>query len=81
MRSNIVKKIGAKIYRKVNYNVITYSKFIVSGVKERFHYYFDWKSFNIGFGFGMTSSISGWKYILSFDLGFLSCWFYFVKLK
>jgi hypothetical protein len=44
------------------------------------NYYFDLNSFNIGIGFCKTTGISGWKYMLSFDLGFLSIWVYYVKI-
>lgn len=80
MRSKLLEKIAANTYRKVNYCVDSYAKNIISGVKQSFHYYFDWKSFNIGFGICKTTGISGWKYMLSFDIGFFSCWIYFVKL-
>ena len=83
MRSKIIeriKRIASNTYRKVNYSVVSYAKLLLSGVRQRFHYYFDWKSFNIGFGFCKTTGLSGWKYMLSFDLGFFSCWIYFVRL-
>jgi len=79
MRSKVIQRIAANIYRKINYGVDTYAKLLLSGVRERFHYYFSWDQFNIGFGFGKCSGISGWRYILSLDLGFFSCWVYFVK--
>jgi len=55
-------------------------KQIIINIKERFHYYSSWESFSIGIGFCKTTGINGWKYMLSFDLGFFSCWVYFVKL-
>jgi hypothetical protein len=79
MRSEIVKKIASDTHRKVDYNVKAYIKFVLSGIKQRFHYYLDWESFNIGVGFCKTTGISGWKYMLSLDLGFFGCWVYFVK--
>ena len=69
-------EIGAAI----DYAISELKKLLLSGVRQRFHYYFDWKSFNIGFGFCKTTEISGWRYMLSFDLGFFSCWIYFVRL-
>lgn len=80
MKSKVIERIAANTYRKVNYSVDACAKLLLSGVRQRFHYYFDWKSFNIGFGFCKTTGISGWKYMLSFDLGFFSCWIYFVSL-
>jgi hypothetical protein len=80
MRSKVIERIAADTYRKVNYSVDAYAKLLLSGVRQRFHYYFDWKSFNIGFGFCRTTGIAGWKYMLSFDLIFFSCWIYFVRL-
>jgi len=80
MRSKVIERIAANTYRKVNHSVDAYAKLLLSGDRQRFHYYFDWKSFNIGLGFCKTNGISGWKYMLSFDLGFLSCWIYFVSL-
>lgn len=80
MKSKIIEKISAKTYRKLNFCVDTYSKFILTGIKQRFHYYFDLKSFNIGFGFCKTTGFSGWKYMLSFDLTFFSFWIYFIKI-
>lgn len=79
-KSKVLEKILNNTYRKVRYNVDAYTKSILTGVKQRFHYYFDWKSFNIGFGFTSTNVLSGWKYKLSFDLGFFSCWIYLVPL-
>jgi hypothetical protein len=80
MRSKVMQRIVTNTYRKINYNVEAYRKLILSGTKQRFHYYFNWKSFNVGFGFCKTTGISGWKYMLSFDLGFFSFWIYFIKL-
>lgn len=79
MRSKILEKVASKAYRKLNFSVDAYTKLILTGIRKRFHYIFDWKSFNIGFGFCKTSGISGWKYMLSFDILFLSCWIYFIK--
>ena len=59
MRSKVLERIAANTYRKVNYSVEAYAKFILSGIRQRFHYYFDWKSFNIGFGLCKTTGISG----------------------
>jgi hypothetical protein len=81
MRSKVFQRIVSNTYRKLDYDVDSYAKMIVSGVRERFRYYFSWDQFNIGFGFGKCSEISGWKYILSLDLGFFSCWCYFKKVK
>jgi hypothetical protein len=58
MRSKVLERIAANTYRKVNYSVDAYAKFILSGIRQRFHYYFDWKSFNIGFGLCQTTVIS-----------------------
>jgi len=79
MRSKILERIAVKTYRKTNYCVDAYAKSIINNKKQRFHYVFSWKSFNIGFGFCKTSGISGWKYMLSFDIMFLSCWIYFIE--
>lgn len=81
MRSKVIERISSNTYRKVNYCVDVYSKMVVKGFKQRFHYYFSWKDFNIGFGFSKTSGISGWRYMLSLDLAFFSCWLYFKKLN
>lgn len=80
MRSKIMEEVISDTYRKVKFNALAYAKLISLGVRQRFHYYFDWKSFNLGFGFTQTTGMSGWKYMLSFDLGFFSCWIYFVKI-
>lgn len=80
MRSKVLESISAQTYRKAHYCVDAYAKAILNGFKKRAHYYASWSSFNIGFGFCMTTGISGWKYMLSLDLGFLSCWVYFVKI-
>jgi hypothetical protein len=80
MRSKVIERIAADTYRKVNYCVDAYAKFLLSGIRQRFNYYFDWKSFNIGIGFCKTTGISGWKYMLSFDIGFFSCWIFLVKM-
>lgn len=81
MRSEVFDRILANTYRKVTHNVDAYFELLKTGVKKRFHYYFDLKSFNIGFGFCRTTGISGWKYMLSFDLGFFCCWIYFVNIE
>ena len=65
MRSKVIERIAATTYRKVNYCVDAYAKLPLSDDRQRFHYYFDWKSFNIGFGLCKTTGISGWKYMLS----------------
>lgn len=54
---------------------------ILQAIKQRFHYYFSWKSFNLGFGFGKCEKWVGWEYMLSIDLAFISCWIYFNKIK
>jgi len=79
MRSKVIERIVRRTYRKVDYCVDAYAKLVISGFRQRFHYYFSWTSFNIGIGFCKTSGICGWKYMISFDIAFLSCWIYFKK--
>lgn len=81
MRSSTVKRIINNTYRKSIYDVDAYVGLYIEGIKKRFHYKFSWKDFNIGFGFCKTTGISGWTYRLSVDLGFYSCWIYFVEFK
>lgn len=81
MRSKVIERITSNTYRKVNFCVDVYSKAILSGIKKRIHYYFDWKSFNVGFGFCKTTGVSGWKYMLSLDLGFFCLWIYFIRIN
>lgn len=81
MRSKIFQEVLNNTYRKLSRDVDVYAKRIATGVRERFHYYHDWKAFNLGIGFGKCERWCGWKYVLSFDLTFFSCWIYFVKIK
>lgn len=81
MRSHIVKKILDSVYRKSIFDAYASIDAYVEGIKKRFHYKFSWKDFNIGFGFCKTRGTSGWTYRISFDLGFYSCWIYFVEFK
>jgi hypothetical protein len=78
MRSRVIERIASNTYRKLFFSIDSYAKLMLTGVRQRFHYYFDWKSVNIGFGFAKTTGISGWRYMISFDLLFFSCWIYFV---
>ena len=81
MRSSTVKRIINNTYRKSIYDAYASIDAYVEGIKKRFHYKFSWKDFNIGFGFCKTRGTSGWTYRISFDLGFYSCWIYFVEFK
>lgn len=67
--------------RKNVLNIRSYIIQRVEKVRERVFYYFDWKSFHLGFGFCKTTELTGWKYMLSFDLGFFSFWIYFSKIN
>lgn len=62
-------------------NVRAYVIQRVEKIKKRVYYYFDWKSFSLGLGFCKTTGLTGWKYMLSFDLGFFSFWIYFTEIK
>jgi hypothetical protein len=79
MKSKTFQNIVDRIYRKLNYCVDSYARMVIENKNRRFNYYFDWKSFNLGFGFCKTTGISGWNYMLSLDLTFFSCWIYFSK--
>ena len=54
---------------------------VLKRFNKQFQYYYSWTSFHVGLGFCKTTGFIGWKYMLSFDLGFISIWIYFVKIK
>jgi hypothetical protein len=79
--SEIFKRILSNTYRKVEFYTHSISDYMITGINKRYRYIFDIKSFNVGLGFCKTTGSCGWKYMLSFDLGFFSCWIFFVELK
>jgi len=81
MRSEIAKRLLQNTNRRQVLNVRAYTIQCIENIKRRVFYYFDWKSFSLGFGFCKTTGLTGWKYMLSFDLGFFSFWIYFVNIK
>ena len=54
-----------------------YNREAVKNIVGYINCYFAWNQFKIGIGVSRTNDIPGWKYILSIDLGFFSCWIYF----
>lgn len=76
------RKTGSVIsIRSVKHCLNHYFKALESWIKDHVHACLDFNSLNLGLGFGKTTGISGFKYMLSVDLFFLSCWIYFVKIK
>ena len=78
-KTKVLERLYSKIRRRTKYNVYAWSIYLLSGARQRFHSYIDWKSFALGIGFTTTNRICGWKYMFSMDLGFFSFWIYFVK--
>ena len=80
MQSTVVQRIAQRTPRKSRFHVSAYAKMLLSGTRQRFHYYFSWKQFELGLGFCKTTGLSGWKYMFSIELGPLSVWIYFNKI-
>lgn len=80
MKSTVVQRIAQRTHRKDRFSVHAYAKLALSGMRQRFHYYFSWKQFELGFGFCKTTKLSGWTYMFNIELGPLSVWIYFKKV-
>jgi hypothetical protein len=78
MRQKVLFK---SLNRRQVLNVRAYIIQRLEKIKKRVYYYFDWKSFSLGVSFCRTTGLTGWKYMLSFDLGFFSFWVYFMEIK
>jgi hypothetical protein len=48
--------------------------------EKQFNHYFDFDTFALGVSFGITNGITGWRYMLSLDVAFLSVWVYFKRV-
>lgn len=48
---------------------------------KRFNYYFDITSFRVGIEITKTQPVSGWRWYIAVDIGFVSLWVYFGRVK